>query len=238
MVLQSGRKKEVILRSPDRLPKNFTNSDPPFHFTNTPPKVREKFFDLVSAYYRRVIDDTSDTDQPLSRAAYLVIEALQSSIDVQILALAVAADALIRQAFPDIVIVDRTLKEQVLKFNGLLQQLDLEADFKERIAGAVKPMLSASSSDRLHNFIKRYHLDSSILRAWKDSRNPSAHGNFVDLSTFPEILSRRNKVLYLCHAIVLAFIDYQGPHTRYDISGYPHSDWPLAKNPNELAGEK
>jgi hypothetical protein len=167
-----------------------------------------------------------------------MIEALQSSIDVQILALGVTADALIRQAFPDIVIVDPIIKEQVLKFEGLLPQLDLEEDFKKRIAGAVKPMLSASSSDRLHNFIKQFHLDPTILRSWKDSRNPSAHGNFVDLSTLPEILSRRNKVLYLCHAIVLAFIDYQGPHTRYDIPGYPHSEWPLAKNPNVLASEK
>jgi hypothetical protein len=150
----------------------------------------------------------------------------------------VAAEALIKQAFTDIVIVDPTLKEQVLKFKDLLQQLDLDADFKKRVAGAVKPMLSASNSDRLHNFIEQYHLDPTILRAWKDSRNPSAHGSFVDLSAPPEIISRRNKVLYLCHAIVLAFIGYQGPHTRYDIPGYPPSEWPLAKNPHALASEK
>jgi hypothetical protein len=97
IVFQSGRKKEVIVRSPDQSPKNFAVSDPPFHFANTPPEVRGKFFDLVSAYYRRVIDDNSETDQPLSRAAYLVLEALQSSIDVQILALGVAAEALIKR---------------------------------------------------------------------------------------------------------------------------------------------
>ena len=99
-------------------------------------------------------------------------------------------------------------------------------------------MQSASSSDLLLKFIERYHLDPSIFRAWKKSRNPSAHGIFVDLSRFPEILPRRNKVLYLCHAIVLAFIDYKGPHTRYDIPGYPCTDWQLADNPDALGSEK
>src|SRR5262249_25607343 len=42
MVLHSGRKKEVILRSPDQLPKDFKVSDPPFHFGNTPPEVQGK----------------------------------------------------------------------------------------------------------------------------------------------------------------------------------------------------
>jgi hypothetical protein len=117
-----------------------------------------------------------------------------------------ATEALIKRAFPEIVIVEQIFKDQIEKFHHYLEGLDLNEEVKDRISKATKPMLAPSSSDRLHKFIERYGLDPEIFRAWKKSRDPSAHGDFLDLKKFPLILKRRNNVLYLCHAIVLAFI--------------------------------
>jgi hypothetical protein len=155
------------------------------------------------------------------------MQALQSYVDVQVLALAVAAEALIRTAFPDIVAVEPGLKDEIEKFKLLLNELDLSTRFKDRIAKATELFLSASGSDRLHSFIAKFGLDLGIHQGWKKSRNPSAHGELLSLSSSnaSQILERRNKVLYLCHAIVLGFIGYSGPHTRYDIPGYPVRPW-------------
>ncbi len=229
MILRAGRQRKVILQSPDRLPKNFNDRFPPFHFANSPLEVRKKFFDLISAYYRKINNDDSGSDQLLSRAVFFLMEALEASIDVQILALGVAAEALIRQTFPKAVVVGQTFREQVAKFKGLLQPLPLVEDLKARLSRAADSMLSPSSSDLIHRFVTHHQLNPLIFKAWKESRNPAAHGSFVNLSKIPEFLERRNNVLYLCHAIVLAFIEYNGPHTRYDVPGWRCVDWPLLR---------
>jgi hypothetical protein len=53
IVLQSGGKKSSVLYSPSGLATEFKTSEPPFYFSNSPPESRAKFFDIVSAYYRK-----------------------------------------------------------------------------------------------------------------------------------------------------------------------------------------
>jgi hypothetical protein len=227
VTLGSGGKKNHILYPPDRLATNFKASDPPFHFSNQPPEVRAKFFDIVSAYYRKTIDHVAYEEHPISSGVSLVMQALQSYVDVQVLALAVGAEALVRVAFPDIVAIEPGLKDEIEKLQILLQGSDLSPSFRERVTKATEPFLSASGSDRLHSFIVKFGLDTGIHQAWKKSRNPSAHGELVNLTggNASKVVERRNKVLYLCHAIVLGFIGYSGPHTRYDLRGYPVQVW-------------
>jgi hypothetical protein len=117
-----------------------------------------------------------------------VREALQSYVDVQVLALAVAAEALIKTAFPDIVAIDPGLKEDIERFKVLLEGSkvvlegsDLSPTFKKRITGAAKAFLSPSGSDRLYTFIAKFELDPNIHVAWKDSRHPSVHGEIGEL---------------------------------------------------------
>jgi hypothetical protein len=139
---------------------------------------------------------------------------------------------------PEIVTVEQIFKDQIEKFHHYWEGLDLNEQVKDRISKATMPMLAPSSSDRLHKFIERYGLDREIFRAWKKSRNPSAHGDFLDFSKFPLILERRVKVLYLSHAIVLAFTGYTGPHTRYDRPGYRTIDWPLVDAAVEVSAQR
>jgi hypothetical protein len=205
LIFSSGGKRSDIVYCPDRLATDFKVSDQPFDFANQPPEIRAKFFEIVSAYYRKTLNHVAHEEHPISSGAFLVMQALQSYVDVQVLALAVAAEALIRTAFPDIVAVEPGLKDEIEKFKLLLNELDLSTRFKDRIAKATEPFLSASGSDRLHSFIAKFGLDLGIHQGWKKSRNPSAHGELLSLSSSKasQILEQRNKVLYLCHAIVL-----------------------------------
>lgn len=181
-ILGASGKRTHILYAPEQLATNFKVSDPPFHFSNQPPEIRAKFFDIVSAYYRKTLDHVAYEEHPISTGAFLVMQALQSYVDVQVLALAVAAEALIRIAFPYIVAIEPGLKEEIEKFKVVLEGSDLSARFKERISKATEPFLSASGSDRLHSFITKFELDGNLHQAWKKSRHPSAHGELASLS--------------------------------------------------------
>ncbi len=165
-----------------------------------------------------------------------MIEALQGRVTIMILALAVAAEALIRTAFPDIVEPVPGLAEDIAKFKTLIDSSDLSElselselsdSFKNRIKGSADAYTSPSGQDRLYRFITKFALDPKIHDVWKKARNPVAHGTLIDLFSgdVAKILEQRNKVLYLCHAIVLGYIGYSGPHTRYDVLGYPVRDW-------------
>jgi hypothetical protein len=227
VTLGSSGKRTDILYAPHWLGTNFKVKDPPFHFNNQPPEVRARFFDIVSAYYRKIVDHVAYEEHPISAGAFLVMQALQSYVDVQVLALAVAAEALIKTAFPDIVAIEPGLKDEIEKLKVVLEGSDLSPRFKDRVTKATEPFLSASGSDRLYSFIAKFELDPNLHQAWKKSRHPSAHGELATLSgrEAPKVVERRNKVLYLCHAIVLGFIGYSGPHTRYDVPGYPVRMW-------------
>jgi hypothetical protein len=225
MILRRGGKRIDILQSPDQLPTAFKVSNPPLHFNNLPLESGQKVFEIVAAYYRKTIERVSEEEHPISSGVFLVMQALQSYVDVEILALGVAAEALIKTAFPGSVVVEQEFKDELAKFNGLLQELDLSDKVKNRIKGATERMLSSSTAELFRNFVVKSELDPGLLKAWNKARNTSAHGKFIDLSKFPQAVERRNKVLYLCHAIVLAFIGYSGPHTRYDLPGYPVAAW-------------
>jgi hypothetical protein len=227
VILRSGGRRSDILYSPSKLATNYEVSFAPFHFANQPPDSRAKFFDIVSAYYRKIIHDESLQEHPISSGVALIMVALQSYVNVMVLALAVAAEALIRIAFPDIVAIDPGLKGEIKKFKALVNESDLSESFKNRIKGSADGYTSRSAQDRLYSFITKFALDPKIHDVWKKARNPVVHGTLIDLLTddAATILEKRNKVLYLCYAIVLGYIGYSGPHTRYDVLGYPVRDW-------------
>jgi hypothetical protein len=232
ILLESAGKKSSILYSPSRLATEFSASDQPFHFANRPPEQRTRFFDIVSEYYRKIRQHTSYEEHPISGGVMLVMEAIQARVNIMILGLAVAAEALIRTAFPDIVEPEPELANDIQKHADLVDSSDLSKSFKKRVKGSVQGYTSASAQDRLYHFITKFSLDPTIHDVWKKARNPVAHGTLIDLYTddVKKILEQRNKVLYLCHAIVLGYIGYSGPHTRYDVLGYPVTEWKPARD--------
>jgi hypothetical protein len=228
--LQSDGQQTDVLLSPSRsIPPNQI-LQPPLHFSNFPPVPN--VYEIAAAYYRKLFDHVAETPHPISEGVSLLMQGLRANIEVQVVALAVAAEMLIKVAFPDIVPVTAEFKKGIEKFQSLLKDLSLLDTVKERLKGSANAMLQPRNADRIHAFVSQYGLERSVFDDWKNSRNPSVHGTAVDYSKMDEFLARRWKVLYLCHAIVLAHIGYAGPHTRYDLPGHPTRDWnPKPKPP-------
>jgi hypothetical protein len=99
--------------------------------------------------------------------------------------------------------------------------MSLSDRLKSRIAGAVDPMLTPRNSDRIWAFVEKYALGEEIFDAWRKLRNRSAHGGQINYGEMEKVWDCRNKVLHLCHSIVLAFIGYSGIRTNHGVPGLP-----------------
>jgi ApeA N-terminal domain 1 len=223
----SEGKKSITLFSPSQR-HGFKGDMPPFHFAMQEPQIRRHFFEIVSAYYQKILSHHDDREHPVSRGLFLVMEALRSYADVQVLTLGVAAEYLIKRTFPKIAAVEETFAKEVADLRNDLDKT-LGERLKSRLFGFLGIMLEPSPYEMIRKFCEIYGLDKEVAEAWRESRNPTAHGDFPEPEDFLETLNNRHKVLYLCYAIVLAFIGYEGPHSRYDLPGWPVGHWPARR---------
>lgn len=218
-------KKSITLFSPSQR-HDFKGHMPPFHFAMQEPQIRRHFFEIVSAYYQKILSHHDDREHPVSRGLFLVMEAFRSYADVQVLTLGVAGEFLIKRTFPKIAAVDETFAKEVADLRKHLDERSLGERLKSRVFGFLGLMVEPSPYEIIRRFCEIYGLEKEVADAWRESRNPTAHGDFPDPQDFVETLKNRHKVLYLCYAIVLAFIGYEGPHSRYDLPGWPVRHWP------------
>jgi hypothetical protein len=208
----SEGKKSITIFSPSER-HDFKGNLPPFHFGMQEREIRRHFFGIVSAYYQKILSHHDDREHPVSRGLFLVMEAFRSYADVQVLTLGVAGEYLIKKTFPNIASVDEDFAREVADLRKDLKKMSLGERLKSRVFGFLGLMVEPSPYEMIWRFCEIYGLEEGVADAWRDSRNPTAHGDFPDPEDFVETLKNRHKVLYLCYAIVLAFIGYEGSHS-------------------------
>jgi hypothetical protein len=97
------------------LPEKRTDFPPLFFGDDLPiPEV----YQMAASYYTKIRNWQVKEEHPLSSGAYRVIEALRQPIELQFPALSVAAEDLIRTAFPDIAPIDGEFANEVQQFLG------------------------------------------------------------------------------------------------------------------------
>jgi hypothetical protein len=85
--------------------------EPPLLFGDVMPIP--EVYQMAASYYTKIRSWEVKEEHPLSSGAYRVIEALRQPIELQFLALSVAAEDLIRTAFPDIAPIDAEFANEV-----------------------------------------------------------------------------------------------------------------------------
>jgi hypothetical protein len=107
-----------ILRAPAYMlytPEKKVDFPPLFFGDDMPiPEVHQ----IAASHYTKIRNWEVKEEHPLSSGAYRVIEALRQPIELQFLALSVAAEDLIRTAFPDIAPIDIEFANEVQQFLG------------------------------------------------------------------------------------------------------------------------
>src|SRR5438105_9912742 len=82
-------KRIQIIRSPNCDAPVWNICEPPLQSAGLPLEQLGKVFDIASAYYRKILDHTAETEHPVSAGAWLVMESLQANLELQLLALGV-----------------------------------------------------------------------------------------------------------------------------------------------------
>jgi hypothetical protein len=215
----SGGNRTEILRVTDPPSSRGHSFNAPLQFGYDNP-VRE-VYDIAASYYKRVVGWEAQEEHPVSSGVFSVVQAARDSIEIQVLGLSIAAESLIESAFKEIVPVEAGLEEEIARFKDELKKISLRDSVKNRIRGRVEQMLTTRNSDRILAFVEKYALGEEIFDAWRKLRNRSAHGGQINYGEMEKVWDRRNKVLHLCHSIVLAFIGYSGIRTNHGVPGLP-----------------
>jgi hypothetical protein len=179
-------------------------------------KLFDKYLTHVLRYER------ADAYHPLSTRVRHVIGASEGSIDAHSLTLAVAVEGVLGAEFPHVAPLSKEDLGELDKALRVINESDLRETTKERISGAIRGWKEGPSAKaKLLSLIDSGVIEKREYDAWRELRNPVAHGRLPD----SEDLEQR---VHLCHATTTLFyklifqaIGYEGKYTDYGTLGWP-----------------
>lgn len=110
----------------------------------------------------------------------------------------------------------------------------LSASFYNRVHGFLGTLDHRRPGDVLHEWMNRglLNITKDDIDAWKEIRNPSAHGGMITVDDDRESLQTRwtkyTRVINLMNRIILQLMGYTGQYTDYAQNGWPAVTFPYA----------
>lgn len=152
---------------------------PPLRFDNVPWQPDVYF--VIAQYYQAIADYTGDKIHPLSFGPHSIINTADAILELQVLAVSVAAESLIEAAFPQIVTETQDFLNDVESLSNRIENLGISTDrLKARLKGVLREFPKARNSDRLRKFVEKYGLEQRLFKdSWQSLRNLAAHGGMI-----------------------------------------------------------
>lgn len=201
-----------------------------FHKVNVDGNVWRIFI----SYFRHVHLNTEVGRHPISLHVGSAIESTAASLEVEVLALAVAVEGLAGDCFPHLAPVEDEFLAQLDNVATAVKGVALTERTRHRIFGAINSMRSPRNADILRSFIAHNHLPAGLFKSWSRLRHNSAHGGGTRGHDIETILRRKYDVLSLLYSLVFASINYVGRRTDYSLPNWPMRPWPV---PPELSAK-
>lgn len=150
---------------------------------------------------------------------------LTSFVDALALTLTVAIESLLGSEFVDIgkptKADNQAIKDIIRHFDGWSGKEDIKA----RVRGSLSQLSQPRALDRLRELVKQGAITDDQLKAWKELRNPSAHGQVSSLSS-EKLIRLTQKVEVLFYHLIFCAIGYRGLYLDFS-----EPDWPLREYP-------
>jgi len=186
---------------------------------------------IFTKYFRHIhADDTPRQWHLLSRHIGSVIESSKASLNVRVLALAVAVEGIAAHCFPDLAPPSEAFLADLEKMEALLASGAYGEECVKRIGGAVSNMKKARGSDILRAFLATRNLPHALYKSWSDLRHPAAHGGGMDAGDIAINIQRMHHTTALLYTLLLEAIGYTGARTDYSAANWPRSQWPPEKS--------
>ena len=217
--LTSEKTQITILRSTSFRGDKIVRTNPPLLFRG---KVwTPEVYEIATAFYAIICENKNEHWHPVSSHVYYILQAGSAAIELQCLALGVAAEGIADSCHPSLATVTAEFKKEVEDALGKIAGLGLSETLEKRISGAMGGMKNNRGSDCIRTFVEQNAMDQEVFKSWKRVRNAAAHGGLLKRESIDEILADLNNVLHLCYAMLLSYIGYEGPRTNYSSSGFP-----------------
>ena len=224
--LTSGKTQVTVLRSIAFRGDQKARQNPPLIFKGKAwtPAV----YEIAKAFYSRISEHKEEKWHPVSSHVYYLLQAGSAAVELQCLALGVAAEGIADTCHEVLANVSDEFKQEVDRALGNIASLGFSETLLNRINGAVCNMKKARGSDRIRAFVEQNNIDQGIFKSWQRVRNAAAHGGMLEVSSIETTLSDLNNVLHLCYAMLLSYISYQGARSNYSRAGFPEETTPQA----------
>ncbi len=128
----------------------------------------------------------------------------------------------LKSKVPALELPDPPSKEEIKRVRESLAGSSIGAKLLDRVLGFLGKTRETSGADLLHA-LKRVRPDvvsEQEIKAWKDIRHPSAHGDF---SCEPnDYMRSMEQVFNVMNKLVFLLVGYQGPFRDYSQIGWPY----------------
>lgn len=181
------------------------------------------FWRLFSLYLDFALTDKTDMMHPLSWRIHGVIGAHAASIETEVLVLTTAVEWLAGH-FPTE--ADTDFQRDLKVVQDAVTDAIISKKSRSRISGSLSGMKKTRNTDMLRAFITKHDLDEGFFDAWKNLRNPAAHGDGLKDRDLASTLRLKDQVLCLFYSLIFSLIGYSGRRIDYSRTKWPLANWP------------
>lgn len=149
------------------------------------------------------------------------------SLDTIALILAVAVESILGdKKFKDLGKPNKGMIAQVQELFDHIKSAKIEGTLIERAISALGSMKSNRAADKLHALVAAGSITEEERKAWKDLRNPVAHGSFeVDPAKVQHLIDDIYRISTLINKLTFLQVEYAGRFTNRSKRGWPTWDF-------------
>ena len=222
--LVDGKIKKVRIRSCKRNNKQLRIGSPvymdgPFSYA----------WALFDKYLNHIINyKDKDSWHPISNWVHAVIESGSVSLDTESLVLSIAIEGLLRDEFKHLRFGSEELEAQINEGKSIIQGSCLKLPFKERLYGLFVAMSKPRAKDLLYILKEKNLIDERLIKEYGKLRNPSAHGDFSNITNPQEQIDMCACALMLLYYLIFLAIGYKGKYIDYSMRGFPVKEFNIS----------
>jgi hypothetical protein len=159
---------------------------------------------------------------PLSKIHFAGIETAGASLQAQLLSLAVAIEAAVKQGLPHAVALSQSERAELEEAVERIQMCDLTSGMKSRIGGALSGWSHGRGmSSVLRDLQRREVVSESEVDAWQRVRHPAAHGDAHAGRPVELMVEDLHALVGMLYRVCFETIGYRGPYRCYSERGFP-----------------
>lgn len=220
---ETARGNRRLLELSRFVPSNKGIVGPPLH----PPGYEADFYRLMGRYIAYSCANAKGEDfAPLSAKIGGIFTLKGVALETIALILAVAVESLLGDKFfKNLGKPSKGMLSQVQELFEHIKAAKVEGSLVERALSALGTMKSNRAADKLYALVAAGTITEEERKAWKDLRNPVAHGSFhVDPAKLQQLIDDIYRITTLINKLTFLQIGYAGHFTNRSIQG--RQTWP------------